>query len=31
MHQRAVYEILDEVHQPDRRTLDVPGLTQGER
>jgi hypothetical protein len=31
MRERAVYEILDEAHQPDRRTLDVLGLTQEER
>jgi hypothetical protein len=36
MRERAVYEVLDEVHQPDRRTLDdvvlhVLGLAQGER
>jgi hypothetical protein len=31
MRARAVYEILDEIHQPDRRALDVLGLTQGER
>jgi hypothetical protein len=36
MRERAVCEILDEVHQPDRRALDdvvldVPGLAQGER
>ena len=36
MRERVVYEVLDEVHQPNRRTLDgvvldVLGLAQGER